>query len=386
MPWERRRKMLYVERNRRLLAIHESLLSKQEVESLTVREFIGWFDAERRGYKVSWNIRRQLAKFGLQTVPDFEGVHIDARVKFALAEPPAVVTEPPAVSVDAQVTESPDISEATVSVESTVSATLETPPAAAAFSPMVAGAAAEPAFRVSRLLAASTKPLAIRPDCSVREAVTLMLRHDFSQLPVMTNDRDVKGVFSWESIGPRLAFSKSRPEIVRDCMMKHHEVQSTDSLFQVIAQIVEHSYVLVRGEDRTVSGIVTTTDLSLQFQQLSEPFLLLAEIENHIRLLIDGKFTAEELSSVKDGADPERTIETVADLTFGEYLRLLENPAHWEKTGLEIDRKVFIKELDKVRLIRNDVMHFDPDGITSEDHKSLHHFVQFLHHLRDIHR
>jgi hypothetical protein len=140
----------------------------------------------------------------------------------------------------------------------------------------------------------------------------------------------------------------------------------------------------VRGEDRTISGIVTTTDLSLQFQQLSEPFLLLAEIENHIRLLIDGKFTAAELSSVKDGADPDRTIETVADLTFGEYLRLLENPQHWEKTGLEVDRKVFVKELDKVRLIRNDVMHFDPDGITSDDHKSLLHFVRFLHHMRAI--
>ena len=378
--------MLYAERNRRLLAIHESLAGQHEVESVSVRELIGWFDAERRGYKVSWNIRRKLAKLGLRTVPDFESVHIDARVKFALAEPADVLTEPPVLVSETQVTERADTPVATVTVEAAVSARLEAAAVEPAFRPMVAGAAAEPAFRVSRLLVASTKPLSVRPDCSVREAVTLMLRHDYSQLPVMTNDRDVKGVFSWESIGPRLAFSKTSPEFVRDCMLKHHEVQSTDSLFQVIAQIVEHSYVLVRGEERTVSGIVTTTDLSLQFQQLSEPFLLLAEIENHIRVLIDGKFTAEELSSIKDGADPDRTIESVADLSLGEYLRLLENPEHWEKTGLEVDRRVFVKELDKVRLIRNDVMHFDPDGITSEDHRSLHHFVQFLHHLRDIHR
>ncbi len=211
-----------------------------------------------------------------------------------------------------------------------------------------------------------------------------MLRHDYSQLPVMSNERDVKGVISWESIGSRLAFAADKPEFVREYMKGHHEVNSTDSLFRVISRIVEHSYVLVRAVDRTISGIVTTTDLSLQFQQLSEPFLLLAEIENHVRKLIDGKFTVDELSSVKDEADPDRVIETVADLTFGEYIRLLENPEHWDKTQLRVDRKVFVKELDKVRLIRNDVMHFDPDGITDEDHSLLRHFVQFLHDVRRV--
>lgn len=211
-----------------------------------------------------------------------------------------------------------------------------------------------------------------------------MLRHDFSQLPVMTNDRDVKGVVTWESIAPKLALSDEKLEFVRDYMVGHQEVQASDSLFRVIAAIVEHSYVLVRASDRTISGIVTTTDLSLQFQQLSEPFLLLGEIENHIRTLIDGKFTAQELGTIKDPADEEREIESVADLTFGEYIKLLETPVHWEKTGLRVDRKVFVKELDKVRLIRNDVMHFDPDGISGDDHTSLLNFVQFLHEIRRL--
>ena len=211
-----------------------------------------------------------------------------------------------------------------------------------------------------------------------------MLLFDFSQLPVMQNDREVKGIVSWESIGSRLALKEKPVETVRECMKPHYEVKATDSLFRVIAHIVEHSYVLVRGDDRTITGIVTTSDLSLQFQQLSEPFLLLSEIENHVRLVMDGKFTADELSSVRDSADPERVIETVADLTLGEYIRLLENPANFQKTGLNVDRKVFVRELDHVRRIRNDVTHFDPDGITEKDHELLRHFLQFMHELREI--
>ena len=249
---------------------------------------------------------------------------------------------------------------------------------------LIAGAAADPAFRVGRLLPPNSRPLSVSPDCTLNEAVTLMLRHNYSQLPVMTNERDVKGIVSWETIGPRLAIRGTPVQFVRECMKSHFEVLSTDLLFRVIGDIVENSYVLVRGEDRTITGILTTTDLSFQFQQLAEPFLLLGEIENHIRSLIDGKFTREELGSIKDDADDDRTIESVADLTLGEFIRLLGNPEYWTKSGLRVDRKVFTQELDRVRQIRNDVMHFDPDGITSEDHALLRHFLHFLHELRAI--
>lgn len=75
------------------------------------------------------------------------------------------------------------------------------------------------------------------------------------------------------------------------------EITVDASLFAAIPAIVEHQYVLVRAPDRRIGGIVKTTDLSLQFRQLAEPFLLLGEIENHIRRLIDGKYTLDEVRS-----------------------------------------------------------------------------------------
>jgi hypothetical protein len=77
-------------------------------------------------------------------------------------------------------------------------------------------------------------------------------------------------------------------------------------------------------------------------------------------------------------------IEAVDDLTFGEYLRLVENPDRWEKLDLQIDRVLFIKEVDEVRRIRNDVMHFDPEGIESSDVNILRYFMAFLRRLQKL--
>src|SRR3546814_5927109 len=76
----------------------------------------------------------------------------------------------------------------------------------------------------------------------------------------------------------------------------------------------------VCSSDLTISGIVTAADLSLQFRTLTEPFLLLSEIETHVRNIVGKKFTAKELGDVQDPNTP-REINSVADLTFGEYVR-----------------------------------------------------------------
>ena len=50
-------------------------------------------------------------------------------------------------------------------------------------------------------------------------------------------------------------------------------------------------------------------------------------------------------------------------MNFGEYIRLLQNQDNWQKTKLKLDRVLFCQYLEEVREIRNDVMHFDPDGV-----------------------
>ena len=150
-------------------------------------------------------------------------------------------------------------------------------------------------------------------------------------------------------------------------------------LFDAINDIIHWECVLVRGADEKIMGIVTTSDLSREFRQLTEPFLLLSEIEQQIRALIDrGGFSADELSECRDGKDTSRVVSKVSDLTFGEYIRLLENPARWERLQLKLDRATFVERLGKIRDIRNDIMHFDPDPFGEADLILLRKFVAML--------
>lgn len=358
----------------RLRSIAEQLRSNGDApERVTVRSLLRWFGVYRRGYYKVRRIRKALADVGLRTKPDFESAWIDSEVTFTLAQAPAdenAEAVPPLVEA-VEVIAPPDTLPVTTPTDLAPSTVT-----------LLGGSIADPTYRIGKLAAANRPPLTVGPEASLQEAVTLMLSHDYSQLPVMQGERSVKGVISWTTIGSRLALNRSGDR-VREFMAMAREVSAETSLFAAIGAIVENQYVLVRDRENRISGIVTTSDLSLQFQQLAEPFLLLGEIENHIRRFIDGKFTQDEVLTVREPGD-DRTLQTVADLTFGDYQRLLEHPERWSKLGLNIERTAFIGQLDRVREIRNEVMHFDPDGTEDQDLVTLRLFVRFLQTLREI--
>ncbi len=337
-------------------------VSQGTERSETVRTLLSWFEAERRGYWKVQEIRKALRKLKLKTEPDFEDAWIDAPVVF-WAKPKKEKALPQA-GADSATDTDPNTEE--VANEAPI--------------PAKGADGAHSRIKIGVLAAANTPPRCISPDAEISEAITLMLQHDFSQLPVTTTERDVKGIISWRSLGSRLALGRQCKK-VRECMETPSEIRSDASLFEAIQQIVEHECVLVRDITRKLTGIVTTEDLSRQFAQLGEPFLLLGQIENHVRNLIANKFTKAELLAVRDPADLGREIEDVSDLTFGEYVRLLQNPKQWTTFAIQIDRKTFTDELRKVGDIRNDVMHFHPDGIGPEDLAMLRKFARFLNEL-----
>ncbi|MBA2555929.1 MAG: CBS domain-containing protein [Chloroflexi bacterium] len=131
---------------------------------------------------------------------------------------------------------------------------------------MLEGGLSDPTYRIGKLAAANRPPVSIAVDAPLREAVTLMMLHDFSQLPVMQGTRAVKGIITWQSIGSRLALGTGG-ETVRDFMEPASEISADAALAAAIRTIVDRQYVLVRDAEQQISGIVTTTDVSLRFQQ-----------------------------------------------------------------------------------------------------------------------
>jgi predicted transcriptional regulator len=238
----------------------------------------------------------------------------------------------------------------------------------------------EATFRVRRLKSANNPPISIAPNRKVAEAITTMLLRDFSQLPVMSGEREVKGIITFKSILECSTSGRDLDGEVREYMnTSAFEIRIDDPLLDVIGDIIRNEYALVREKGKIV-GIVTHSDLSEQFKQLSEPFLVINQIENHLRSLIQARIPEDTLQGL-NGADfeaPRREVKSVYDLGFGDYQRLLHDNGNWERLRVRADKGVFHGELEKVRKIRNNVMHFDPDGITPKELTVLQEFAKLL--------
>jgi hypothetical protein len=154
-------------------------------------------------------------------------------------------------------------------------------------------------------------------------------------------------------------------------------------LWQAIGTIAEHDAVLIRDDQNLITGIVTSFDIAERYHSMAEPFLLLGEIENILRqLIVLANFPLAVIRAAKDPNDETRQINNVANLTFGEYVRLLENPENWKRIPKKLSRKEFISEIKTIQKIRNEVMHFSPDPIDSKSLKSLQRTAKMMRKLK----
>ena len=79
-----------------------------------------------------------------------------------------------------------------------------------------------------------------------------------------------------------------------------------------------------------------------------------------LRKLIARTFSLDEVHTLCD-PDGKRSIDSYDKVEMGDYQRTLENPDLCKKLRWPLDRATFIKRLDERRLIRNNVMHFNPE-------------------------
>ncbi len=220
----------------------------------------------------------------------------------------------------------------------------------------------------------SIKLISVSRDTNLTEAITLMIKHDFSQLPILSGRSIVEGLISWKSIGRALVLGKDCNK-VRDCKEDALVFSLNEPLFKAVKIILEKDAVLIRDNNQRICGIVTATDVGEHFISLSEPFLLLEQIENLIRKILADKFTKEDIFHL---LELDRELNDLSELTFGQYIRIIENPTNFQKLKIKIDRSIFIEMLKKTCDIRNEVMHFNPDPIEDEDIEQLRQTLTFL--------
>jgi CBS domain-containing protein len=209
-------------------------------------------------------------------------------------------------------------------------------------------------------------------DDTMAYAETLMLMDRYSQLAVV-HDGQLRGVVTWESISAAKALGKLELRAALD--PKPEMVQADDDLLKQVPRIRTSGFALVVGGNHLPIGIVTTADLADQFVNLANPFVVISEIERRLRRIIGAVCTIEQ---IKKKAKYKKKTHSADDLTFGDYQTIFADPALWSLFDWKIHQTVFVEKLDRVRDIRNEVMHFKPEPLSTENAAALSTFLNFV--------
>src|SRR5712664_146292 len=134
----------------------------------------------------------------------------------------------------------------------------------------VATDVADNTLRISDLIDPKKQLIWVQRDAPISEAIAKMTFYDYSQLPVLQNERTVIGMISCKSIVRRFARG-DRPGFVRDCLESEMPVVVTPdrALLDVAGDIVEREAVLVRAADNRIVSIITPYDIAQEFRSSS---------------------------------------------------------------------------------------------------------------------
>jgi CBS domain-containing protein len=197
----------------------------------------------------------------------------------------------------------------------------------------------------------------VQQDDTIATAVTKMQLNGFSQLPVMSG-RTLKGAVTWESIALAL---RTRPEArLRDARVQTQSRHEGTHLLDVIREISTEGFVVVEDIAGRPLGVVTPSDVADAYDAFATPFSLIGDLDRLLRSVIDESMDWQDVLAVLDPSGA-RELGSIDQFSFGDYLRAFENEGLWRQLGWSIDRSVFRQQLEVIRTIRNDVMHFNPD-------------------------
>ncbi len=217
--------------------------------------------------------------------------------------------------------------------------------------------------------------MSVKREASLSEARTKMMLHDYSQLAVWNGrGSDVMAV-TWESIAKA---QLCRQELtLSDAIVSARVVGLDDDLIPLIGTIANEGFVVVRRKDRELSGIITSADLSVEFETLAGPFFLLGEIERRLRRVIEGVFTPEEIREMRDVADRGRCGQSRRSELRGDC------PSPRGSSTLRADwlacrPDARHRTVHRIREIRNDLMHFSPDPPDEDDRRLMRNFLMMF--------
>lgn len=274
--------------------------------------------------------------------------------------------------------------------------------------------------QVVDLIRDKVPPVTTRPDATIAEVLSLMIKHDYSQLPVIDADNKPTGLVTCDSIVRALHHFGVTTEnlLVRDAMVKKpSEYYAADDLFDLLDDLEQGDAVHIIDGKGMLRGIVTTYDTTEYLRQRSQDIMYVRDIEEMIKTYInqafldttgnidlqkqtaaiaaitpnnsgirgkfghaviqylgkDHKINKDALDAAFDACLSEQTTPKSFDkLTLKEYIELLIHKSRWSvySSVFSLDRDAIRRLLAAITKTRNDLAHFR-DDISAQQRQEL---------------
>lgn len=318
-------------------------LRKGEKVYAIVRELLSHFDWERRSSNAIIQVRRALKKLRLSTTPKFYSVNLDSLIQIIDR------SEEDENSDDSR----EDVRQPIITFG--MLKVVEEHRKLREKSKSKTGILGYPKWMVS-------------PNDNIESAAILLAEENVDFVPVGQDESHVIGVIAWDDIATQDLLKRDRATIKCAKICKEPVfVREAESVYDKKYEITKYGYVLVKDDSGRCFSVVRSGDLAGELLRLTENFLLLQEIENLIRMIIEmTEPNAEEIEAAvhEDNRGKDKTLE---QLTFSEYKSLILNPAVRARllknygVGEQLVRQIANEHIEHTRIIRNKVLHFHPD-------------------------
>ena len=205
----------------------------------------------------------------------------------------------------------------------------------------------------------------VSEDIPLQKAKSVMVLKNYSQLAVKS--RSEISAISWKSIGTAELLNDS-VNLVKDCIEEPVVIDENKSFVKFLKLIAKKDYIFVQNSKKELTGIITTYDMTMRFNDFLKPYMEIGLIEESIRNIIRDKLGKEEVNLKYDGREESEVEKEISDLTFFEYTRVIGNRDNWSSLGFNnLDRKVFVNHLDNIRGIRNKIAHYSPKPLSESE-------------------
>jgi CBS domain-containing protein len=236
--------------------------------------------------------------------------------------------------------------------------------------------------RVNSVIPEDQELVTVDPQMPVAEALVLLQRNRFSQVPVVRGV-EVLGSFSYRSFTrAAIGLQEQRYRLeelpVEEFMEDLDTVYATAELTSVFDALDRDDAVLIGAPD-DLQAIVTPMDVLRYLYRLAEPYVQLGEIERSLRMVVvasvDGQELAEcarrALASTYEAREADLPTEAKA-MTLGELVAIVRDSRNWPhfEPLLGSRRQLVAARLSPLPQLRNDVFHFRRE-LTDEDRENI---------------